>query len=147
MEQGPKYASVLHAEFDTVATDYYFNCSQETIFRSSRQEVFCKKDALKNFAKFTRKYLCQRRTTLFKKRLQRRFFPVNFANFLRTLFLCNTFDGCFWIFSIRISFRLNLVLIVNSFYTNDQLPEDISKCLFVFIFSQDLERKISFNWP
>ena len=28
-------------------------------FRSSRLEVFCKKAALKNFAKFTGKYLCQ----------------------------------------------------------------------------------------
>ena len=29
------------------------------IFRSSRPEVFCKKGALKNFAKFTGKHLCQ----------------------------------------------------------------------------------------
>ena len=28
-------------------------------FRSSRPEVFCKKGVLKNFAKFTWKYLCQ----------------------------------------------------------------------------------------
>ena len=28
-------------------------------FRSSRQEVFCKKGVLRNFAKFTRKHLCQ----------------------------------------------------------------------------------------
>ena len=30
-----------------------------SIIRSSRPEVFCKKDALKNFLKFTGKYLCQ----------------------------------------------------------------------------------------
>ena len=28
-------------------------------YRSSRPEVFCKKGALRNFAKFTGKYLCQ----------------------------------------------------------------------------------------
>ena len=28
-------------------------------YRSSRPEVFCKKGVLKNFAKFTRKHLCQ----------------------------------------------------------------------------------------
>ena len=28
-------------------------------FRSSRPEVFCKKGALRNFAKFTEKHLCQ----------------------------------------------------------------------------------------
>ena len=31
-----------------------------TIFRSSRPEVFCKKGVLKDFAKFTGKHLCQR---------------------------------------------------------------------------------------
>ena len=29
------------------------------IYRSSRPEVFCKKDALRNFTKFTGKHLCQ----------------------------------------------------------------------------------------
>ena len=29
------------------------------LFRSSRQEVFCKKGLLRNFAKFTGKHLCQ----------------------------------------------------------------------------------------
>ena len=29
------------------------------IFRGSRPEVFCKKDILKNFAKFTGKHLCK----------------------------------------------------------------------------------------
>ena len=30
-----------------------------SMFRSSRQEVFCKKGVLRNFAKFTGKHLCQ----------------------------------------------------------------------------------------
>ena len=67
------------------------------IIRSSRQEVFYKKDVLKNFAKFREKHLCQslffnkvarlRSATLLKKRLWHRCFPVKFAKFLRTPFL------------------------------------------------------------
>ena len=56
---------------------------------SSLPDVFCKKDLLRNFAKFTEKHLCQslRARTLLKKRLWHRCFPVNFAKFLRTPFL------------------------------------------------------------
>ena len=67
------------------------------ICRSSRPEVFCKKGVLKNFTKFTGKYLCQslffnrvpglaglRPTTVLKKRLWHRCFPVNLVKFLRT---------------------------------------------------------------
>ena len=57
--------------------------------RSSRPEVFCKKGVLRNFAKFTRKHLCQ--GLFFNKvaslRLWHKCFPVNFAKFLRTPFL------------------------------------------------------------
>ena len=50
--------------------------------------VFCKKGALRNLAKFTGKHLWQSLSaTLLKKRLWRRCFPLNFAKFLRTLFL------------------------------------------------------------
>ena len=62
--------------------------------RSSRLEVFCRKDFLRHFAKFAGKHLCQslcfnkfadlRPATLLKKRLWHRFFPVNFAKFLKT---------------------------------------------------------------
>ena len=57
--------------------------------RSSRTEVFCKKCALRNVAKFTGKHLCQSlfRTTLLRRRLWHRCFSVNFAKFLRTPFL------------------------------------------------------------
>ena len=64
--------------------------------RSSRQEMFCKKGVHKNFAKLTGKHLCQtlffnkvaglKPTTLLKKRLWHRCFPVNFAKSLRTFF-------------------------------------------------------------
>ena len=56
-----------------------------------------KKGVFTNFAKFTRKYLCQsfffnkvadlRPATFLKKRLWHRCFLVNFAKFLRTSFL------------------------------------------------------------
>ena len=36
-----------------------------SFFRSSRSEVFCKKDVLKDFAKFTGKHFCQ--SFFFKK--------------------------------------------------------------------------------
>ena len=66
--------------------------------RSSRLEVFCKRGVLKSFAKFTGKHLCQsllflnkvaglRTAILLKERLWHRYFPVNFAKFLRTSFL------------------------------------------------------------
>ena len=67
------------------------------IWRSSRPEVFCKKNVLRNFTKFTGKHLRQscrpnkvaglKSVALLKKRLWDRFFPVNFAKFLRTPFL------------------------------------------------------------
>ena len=65
-------------------------------------EVLCKKSVFGNFTKFTGKHLGQslffnkvaglRPTTLLKKRLWHRCFPMNFAKFLRTHFLENTFE-------------------------------------------------------
>ena len=65
-------------------------------YRSSRPEMFCKKDVLRSFEQFTGKHLCQslflnkvaglRPVTLLKKRLWYSCFPVNFAKFLRTPF-------------------------------------------------------------
>ena len=74
--------------------------------RSSRQELFCKKVVLRNFAKFTGKCLC--RVSFFKKRLWHRCFPVNFAKILRTSFLTEylrwlllTFQGESTLYSFR----------------------------------------------
>ena len=63
-------------------------------------EVLCKKSVFGNFTKFTGKHLGQslffnkvaglRPTTLLKKRLWHRCFPVNFVKFLSTPFLQNT---------------------------------------------------------
>ena len=70
---------------------------EKRMFRSSHQKCSIKKGVLRNFAKFTGKYLCQSLffnkiaglgpATLLKKRLWHRCFPVNFAKFLRTPFL------------------------------------------------------------
>ena len=59
--------------------------------------MFCRKGVLRHFTKFTEKHLCQslffnkvaglRPTTLLKRRLQHKCFPVNFQKFLRTFFL------------------------------------------------------------
>ena len=60
-------------------------------------EVFRKKGVLRSFAKFTGKHLCQslyfnkvtglRPATILKKRVWHRYFSMNFAKSLRTLFL------------------------------------------------------------
>ena len=64
--------------------------------------VFFNKGILKNYAIFTGKHLCWslflmklQACNFIKKRLQQRYFPVNFAKFLRTHFLENTSVGCF----------------------------------------------------
>ena len=76
-------------------------------FRSSRPELFCKKDVRRNFAKFTGKRLCQNLffykvagwpATLLKKRHWHRCFLVNFPKFLITPILTNTSGECFWYF-------------------------------------------------
>ena len=71
-----------------------------TINGSSHQRCSVEIGVLRNFEKFTGKYLCQRfffnkvaglrPTTLLKKSLWHRCFPVNFPKFLRTPFLQNT---------------------------------------------------------
>ena len=74
-----------------------FECiaSGTKIFRGSSLKVFCKKGALKNFAKLIGKHLCQslffnkvkslRPANYIKEKLSPRFFPVNFGKFLRKL--------------------------------------------------------------
>ena len=69
-------------------------------YRSSQRGCSEKRGVLRNFAKFTGKHLRQRfffnkvtglrPVTLLQKSLWHRFFPVNFAKFLRTTFLQNT---------------------------------------------------------
>ena len=103
------YASCIHT---FKLTDNFQNSrkkwkkrEKKLTFRSSLPEVFYKKGVLKKLAKFTGKHLSQgllfnkvaglRLATLLKMRLWDMCFPVNFANFLRTLFLKNTSRDCF----------------------------------------------------
>ena len=76
--------------------DYF--CSEiKSVDRSSHRRCSVKKGILRNFTKFTGKYLCQSLffnkvaglspATLLKKRLWHRCFRVNFARFTRTPFL------------------------------------------------------------
>ena len=74
--------------------------------------MFCKKGVLWSFTKFTGKHLCQshffnkvaglRSTTLLKKKLWHRYFPVIFAKFLRTPF----FTEQFWWLLLNIYLKL-----------------------------------------
>ena len=79
--------------------------SEAVARRCSMKKVF-HMGVLRNFEKFTGKHVCQDLffnkaaslcpTTLLKNILWHRCFPLNFAKFLRTLFLQNTSSGCFW---------------------------------------------------
>ena len=72
----------------------------KTLFPKTSTRGALWKSVLRNFTKFTGKHLCQsislskvvglRSATLLKKRLWHRFFPVNFAKFLRIPLLQNT---------------------------------------------------------
>ena len=54
------------------------------IFKSSRPETFCKKDALKNLAKFTGKHLCQ--SLFFKKETLAQVFFCEFCEIFKNTF-------------------------------------------------------------
>ena len=78
-----------------------FIADNSTGSEAATRGVLLRKGVLRNFAKLTGKYKCQspffnkvaglRPATLSKKRLWHRCFPVNFAKFLRTPFLQNTY--------------------------------------------------------
>ena len=109
------------------------------------RKVFCEKGVLENFPKFTGKHLRQSHyfnkfgglwpTTLLKKRLWYRCFPVNFAKFLRTTFLQNTSGGCFCVskgasvFLRSNSFRTVQFLLTNlqGHYFNTLIQTYVSK--------------------
>ena len=89
----PFYIKVISISSSSLDNCFSQATGHETITnRSSRPEVFCEKDVLRNFVKFTGRHLCQ--SLFFNKacnlevwRLQHRYFLVNFAKFLRTPFL------------------------------------------------------------
>ena len=61
-----------------------FISSKLTLARSSRPEVFCKKDIRRNFAKFTGKHLCQ--DFFFNKETLRRVFSCEFCEISKNIF-------------------------------------------------------------
>ena len=93
------YCTLVKNDFLLVCTEIV--AMKILVFRSSRLEVFCKKVVLRNFTKFTGKYLCQsfffnkaagvRSATLLKKRLWHMCFPVNFVRFPRISFYIEHF--------------------------------------------------------
>ena len=96
-----------------------------TRFRSSHRRCSVRKAVLRNFAKFTRKHLCQSLffnkvlgwpATLLKRKLWNRCFSVNFEKLLRISFLHST------------SGRLLLRLLVSNIYVLQyaELPTDIN---------------------
>ena len=95
------------------------------MIRCSCPGVFCRKGALRNFAKFTRQYLCQ--SLFFNKvaGLRHMCFPVNFAKFLGSPFLQNTSGGCSHAISVLFSMtesymitRRSLLLLIAVAYLN-----------------------------
>ena len=82
--------------------------------------MFCKIDALRNFAKFTEKHLCQRlffnkvtglrAATLLKMSFWHKCFLVILQNFQEHLFLENTYGGCFCILEDEIHYKINFSL-------------------------------------
>ena len=81
-----------------------------TRFRSSHRRCSVRKAVLRNFAKFTRKHLCQSLffnkvlgwpATLLKRRLWNRCFSVNFEKLLRTSFSQRTAFAAFGLEHLR----------------------------------------------
>ena len=81
--------------FEQIRVSFFLSLT--LIFQVDAQRCSVKKGALKSFAKFTEKLLCQslffnkvaslNPATLLKRKLWHRYFPVSFAKFQRTPFL------------------------------------------------------------
>ena len=126
-------------------------------FRSSYRRYFVKKSVLRNFAKLTEKHLCQglffnkvadlygeiyvfspnaekcRSVNLLKKSLWYRCFPVNFAKFLRTLFLQNTSGRLLRSFLLFFFQNLEKTVEENNKLLMEVRPLTFSKILFMSV--------------
>ena len=97
-------------------------------------KVFCKKDVLGNFTKFTGKHLCQslffnkvaglRSETLLKKRLWQRCFPVNFAKFLKTFISTEHL----WTTASNVIYFWTLIRIITVQRRKFSINDFVSKC-------------------
>ena len=72
----------------------HLNFPNNLKYRSSHRRCSVRKGVLKNFAKFTRKNLCQA-CNFIKKETLVQVFRVSFLNFLKTPSLYNTSGRCF----------------------------------------------------
>ena len=83
----------------------------------NRPEVLDGKSSFRNFAKFTRKHLCQslflikvpQPVTLLKKRLWHRCFFVNFATFLKTKHLSSQNFRWLLLFRIKLAIEFHVI--------------------------------------
>ena len=102
--------------------------------RSSWPEVFCEKDVLRNFAKFTWKHLCL--SLFIKKETLAQVFSVNFVKFLRTPFsiehlLWLLLKWLFFPMSSALNFRKAMTLNCSSFVNcscKSLILQNILKC-------------------
>ena len=96
--------------------------------------MFCKKAVLKNFPNSQEKIECQslfsnkvanlRPATLSKKKLWRRFFPVNFAKFLRATYFKDSSGSCLCIERFYQTYLSNVVCFIynsNFVFVNSSL--------------------------
>ena len=95
-----------------------------TLFRSSHRRCSIKKGIVRNFAKFTRKYLCQslffnksaglrpKACNFIEKETRHRCFPANFSKFLTTPFLQNNSGRLLLVYFARFSDELFCVSII-----------------------------------
>ena len=100
---------------------YIFYFPPALDFRSSRSQIVFKIGVLKNFAVFTGTHLCW---ILFLIKFQAwRYFPLNIAKFVKTVFLQNTSCGCFWHFPLT-SHDLQIIwtFYFDYFWVRNQLP-------------------------
>ena len=84
----------------TSSFDTFIRCQyKKPLFRSSRPEALCKKGVLRNFAKFTEKYLCQALGLQFiKKETLVQVFSYEFFKISKNTFSHRTTSsGCFWL--------------------------------------------------
>ena len=132
--------------------------------KRSRREVFCKKGALRNLAKFTGKHLSQvlffhlflRPATLLKKRLWQRCFAVNFTKFLGTPILQNTSDCHVSVQNLPAVGLMELIWKLKDLHSDDWVLQEPNLSIFFEICWNSWKKKLSCfnftifiitNWP
>ena len=96
------------------------------VIKSSRPEVFCEKDVLRNFAKFIGKHLCQ---SLFIDSGTGVFVWV-LRNFQEHLLFQNTPSGCFWVIATEGMYKISFYVIsVFCAPTRIQRKSGLKKCI------------------